>query len=137
LGNSTPLKMYISGLATSKMPPSLGRRAWVIEVLITLANTMGLNVLKEKSRRKISRAKSTPAMGALKIAAIPPATPQATSVFMWWRLTPIACPKLLPMAAPIWTIGPSVPADPPEPMVSALDTALANATRGRMTPPLR
>jgi hypothetical protein len=31
----------------------------VIEVLITLANTMGLNVLKEKSRRKISRAKST------------------------------------------------------------------------------
>ena len=29
-----------------------------------------------------------------------------------------ACPRLLPMAAPVNTIGPSAPTDPPKPMVT-------------------
>jgi len=41
------------------------------------------------------------------------------------------------MAEPIWTIGPSRPTDPPEPMQTAEARALTRATRGRMRPPCR
>jgi hypothetical protein len=41
---------------------------------------------------------------------------------------------MLPNAQPIWTIGPSRPTDPPEPMQIALASALMPATRGRIFP---
>ena len=78
----------------------------------------------------------TPAMGALNVAAMPPAAPAATSarsrdlsIFSNW-------PTLEPTAAPIWMIGPSRPAEPPDPMVIAEAIALTRITTGRMCPPL-
>ena len=62
---------------------------------------------------------------------MPAAAPQATMTVICRRLILSSCPNPLPMAAPIWMIGPSVPADPPDPMVRALATALTTATRGR------
>ena len=40
-----------------------------------------------------------------------------------------------PSADPIWTIGPSRPTEPPEPMHSAEASDLTTATRGRIRPP--
>ena len=37
--------------------------------------------------------------------------------------------------APIWTMGPSVPADPPEPTVRIEETTFAMPTRLGMAPP--
>ncbi len=88
-----------------------------------------------KSRRISSRAKKTPAMGALKVAEIPPAAPHATSSRSRDSESPNACPHELPSADPIWTIGPSRPTDPPQPMQIAEAADLIAATRGRMRPP--
>ena len=41
-----------------------------------------------------------------------------------------------PNAAPIWTIGPSRPTEPPVPMQIAEASDLTAATTGRITPPL-
>ena len=73
----------------------------MIEQLMTLAKTTGENTRNEKSRRKISRANMTPAIGALKMADIPAATPHATSTLMFFRSIRRNCPTLLPIAAPI------------------------------------
>ena len=61
---------------------------------------------------------SKPAMGALKMPAIPAAAPQATSMASVCGGSLNACPRLLPMAAPVNTMGPSAPTDPPKPMVN-------------------
>ncbi len=42
---------------------------------------------------------------------------------------------LEPSAEPIWTIGPSRPTEPPEPMQIAEASALTAATLGRIRPP--
>ena len=83
-----------------------------------------------------SKVNITPAMGALNVAAMPPAAPALTrarsrdlSSFSSW-------PSDDPAAAPIWTIGPSRPADPPDPMVSAEATVLTRITTGRIRPPV-
>jgi hypothetical protein len=75
-------------------------------------------------------------IGALKVAAMPPAAPQATririrssGIFTHW-------PTLEASAEPICTIGPSRPTDPPAPMHSAEATALTTLTSGRIRPPL-
>ena len=58
----------------------------------------------------------TPAMGALNVAAIPAAAPQPTRVLILSAETLVSCPKSEPIAEPIWTMGPSRPADPPDPI---------------------
>ena len=70
---------------------------------------MGVNCVTAKSPTMISAAKMAPAIGALKVAEMPAAAPQATSVriavvssFSHW-------PRVEPKAEPIWTIGPSRP----------------------------
>ena len=82
-------------------------------------------------------AKATPAMGALKVAAIPAAAPQATRFFMRsserWRIWPVTEPRV----DPTWTMGPSRPAEPPVPMHKAEARIFAIATRGRILPPRR
>ena len=87
-----------------------------------------------KSRRISSRAKKTPAIGALKVAAMPPAAPHATSSRISWPATFVSCPIPDPIAEPIWTIGPSRPTEPPAPMQSAEASALTTGTRPRMRP---
>ena len=88
------------------------------------------------SRKMISTPKNTPVIGALNVAEMPPAAPQATK--MRSRLSGIRthCPMPEASAEPIWTIGPSRPTEPPEPMHSAEARALTKATCGRIRPPL-
>ena len=83
----------------------------------------------------ISMANRAPAMGALNVAAIPAAVPQATNVRKREPVTLRTCPRLDPMAEPICTIGPSRPTEPPEPIDTAEAKTLAIITRGRMAPP--
>ncbi len=68
----------------------------------------------------ISIAKSTPAMGLLKIAAIPPAAPHPRSSFL--SLSPILRSSAVfdPIAAPVTEMGASNPAEPPNPNVKKL-----------------
>lgn len=66
---------------------------------------------------------------------MPPAAPQATSSFIWPSVTFVTRPRVEPRAEPIWTIGPSRPTDPPEPMVRAEASVLTTATLGLMRPP--
>jgi hypothetical protein len=82
-----------------------------------------------------SSAKNTPAMGALNVAAMPPAAPQATSSRSRRSGTRASCPSTEPRAEPICTIGPSPPTEPPEPMHSAEASALTAGTGARMRPP--
>ncbi len=108
---------------------------------ITLAVTEAITTMPNdsvlKSRRISSIAKNTPASGALNVAAMPPAAPQATSTRIRSSLTRTTRPSVEPSAEPICTIGPSRPTDPPPPMHSADASALTAATCGAIRPPRR
>ncbi len=93
------------------------------------------NESASKSRRISSSPKNTPAIGALKVAEIPPAAPHATSTRNRDSGTRVSCPSAEPSAEPICTIGPSRPTEPPEPMHSAEASDFTTATRGRIRPP--
>ena len=75
------------------------------------------------------------AIGALNVAAIPPAAPQVTSVRMLFGVSLVHWPTVEPMADPICTIGPSRPAAPPNPIVSDEAMTFIVTTRFRMCPP--
>ena len=83
----------------------------------------------------ISTPKNTPVIGALKVAAIPPAAPQATRIRSRFSGIRTHWPRLEASAEPICTIGPSRPTDPPAPMQMAEATDLTAATCGRIRPP--
>jgi hypothetical protein len=88
--------------------------------------------------RKISSsAKNTPAIGALNVAEIPPAAPQATSSRSCDSGTRSSRPVTDPIAEPICTIGPSRPTDPPDPIQIADPSDLTTGTCGRIRPPIR
>ena len=69
-----------------------------------------------------SNVNTKPAMGAWKIPPIAPAAPQPIiSIMVFWsRRKSLA--RLLPMAAPVITIGASAPTEPPKPIVNAEPT---------------
>ena len=56
-------------------------------------------------------------MGARKMPAMPAAAPHPTRIISTFGDSLKACPMLEPMAAPVNTIGPSAPTDPPNPIV--------------------
>ena len=85
----------------------------------TDASTTTANSSASKLRRISSSANITPAIGALKVAEMPPAAPHATSRRSRAGGTRTSWPTVEPSAEPICTIGPSRPTDPPEPMQSA------------------
>ena len=64
-----------------------------------------------------SRVNNAPDNGALKIPATPAAAPQPTSNISKRGDKRNACPIFDPMAAPVETIGPSAPTEPPKPIV--------------------
>ena len=66
----------------------------------------------EKCRRIASCAKTIPAIGALKPAAMAPATPQPMNISVL-STPPVVCRKKLPIVAPKWTSGPYWPTDAP------------------------
>jgi len=73
----------------------------------------------------------------LKAAEIAAPAPAPTSTRMRSALNPNVRPHNEPIALPKTTTGPSLPADPPAPIVSALAAVRASAGRGGMTPPRR
>ena len=79
--------------------------------------------------------KMTPAIGALNVAAIPAAAPQATMLRIRSSERLRTWPRVEPRAEPTWTIGPSLPAEPPVPIHSAEASIFAAATRARILPP--
>ena len=81
---------------------------------------MGINAEILTSVNTTSIANKTPAIGALKAAPIPAATPQAKSKILSFCDSLYFCAKLEPKAAPVITIGLSNPAEPPKPTVSEL-----------------
>ncbi len=89
----------------------------------------------ENSRRTISNPKKSPVRGALNVAAIPPAAPQATMIRRRDSDIRTTWPRLDARADPIWTIGPSRPTEPPVPMQIAEARALTIETWGRIRPP--
>ena len=84
----------------------------------TAAITMGMKVRSERSRRTTSSVKKIPVSGALNTAASPAADPQPTSVVMRVGSSRNTRPTTLAKVAPMVTIGPSGPADPPETIVA-------------------
>ncbi len=84
--------------------------------------TKGRSEAVVKSIISTSIAKMMAAIGALKIAAIAPAEPQANNriVFLADKLNERA--RLEPMADPVSTIGASSPTEPPNPTVMELAT---------------
>ena len=90
----------------------------------------------ENSRKMISTPKNTPVTGALNVAAMPPAAPQATRIRSRASGILSRWPRPEASAEPICTIGPSRPTDPPVPMHSAEASAFTALTCGRIRPPL-
>ena len=95
---------------------------------------MGERLETCRSPSTTSMEKRAPAMGALNVAATPAAAPQATKERSRRAETCSSWPTADPMAEPMWTMGPSRPAEPPEPMVRAAARALVRITLKRMTP---
>ena len=87
---------------------------------VTELISSGSTLLSVKSRSSTSTTKTKPAMGALKIPAIAPAAPHPTRSISWRCSSLKSRPVLLPMAAPVITIGDSAPTDPPKPIVIEL-----------------
>lgn len=88
-----------------------------VRAAAVVAENNAIKLIASKEIAKISRMKSAPPMGALKIAAIPAPAPHATNILMRSGVKRKSCAILLPIAAPELAIGPSDPADPPKPIV--------------------
>ena len=102
----------------------------------SMAESMTVNSAStDSSRRMISTPKNTPVIGALNVAAMPPAAPQATRIRIRFTGMRVHWPNADASAEPICTIGPSRPTDPPVPMHTAEATALTTLTCGRIRPP--
>ena len=127
-------KVRLSATRTTISSPCR-RRATIEDV--TAESTTKPKVSAVNSTRMTSRAKTAPASGAWKVAAMPAADPHEAN--RTTRETGMCSHEAMvePREAPTWTIGPSRPADPPEPIVRAEARIFTTATRPGMRPPLR
>ena len=96
------------------------RKRYEITVADTVDISSGRMEVIEMLNRSISKVKSTPAKGALKMPATAPAAPQPKRMVMFLYDRPIFLAMFEPMAAPVYTIGASAPTEPPKPMVTEL-----------------
>ncbi len=81
------------------------------------AISSGITDTVVRSSISTSSVKSMPAIGALNIPAMPAAAPQPTRIISVRGDIRNHEPTFEPMAAPVYTIGPSAPTEPPKPMV--------------------
>ena len=93
--------------------------AKVSPAAVTLVTSNGRRLVMVRSIISTSSTKTSPAIGALKMPATAPAAPQPTSSIIYLPSNRHTCPRLLPMALPVRTIGASAPTLPPKPMVMA------------------
>jgi len=105
-----------------------------MKVAVLVAIATGRNVLAPTSGIRISMANTTPPIGVLNVAAMPP-PPHAIRMMRSAEDMRRICPSVEPKAEPIWMIGPSRPMVAPLPMATADATDFTAATTGRMTPP--
>jgi len=96
----------------------------------TLLTTTGAKAAVLKEPRISSSAKKAPANGALKAAEIPAAAPAPTRILVRFPEKRKSALSREAMSAPKTATGPSLPADPPLPIVTAL--AAVRATAGRV-----
>ena len=101
----------------------------------TLAITTGLKAPTEKEPSTSSRAKKAPAKGAPKAPAIPAAAPQPTRIFRCRASKRKSRPSVEPSAEPSTATGPSLPAEPPAPSVTAAATVRPATGRSGTSPP--
>jgi hypothetical protein len=113
----------------------LPRKTRETTVATTDEITIGLNWATAKSPMMISTANRAPAIGALMVAAIPAPAPQPTMVRSCRGVTRSVRPSHDAIDAPIWTIGPSRPTDPPDPIEMAEASVFRPSTRRRIRPP--
>lgn len=108
------------GLSNVKVnSESLPVKIYVKHVAVTLEMRIGNKEAIVRSIMRTSRVNTSPAMGALNIPAIAAAAPHPTSNMSVLLSILNSCPRLLPMAEPVSTIGASAPTLPPKPMVIA------------------
>ena len=112
------------------------RNGWAVASAIIADSTTVNRASMENSRRMASTPKNTPVIGALNVAAIAPAAPQATRMRSRFSGILTHWPTLDASDEPICTIGPSRPTEPPTPMQIAEARALTTLTCGRIRPPL-
>ena len=98
---------------------TLPRKIYVKQVAVTHDTSMGKSDDMVRSIMSTSRVNTSPAIGALKMPAMAPAAPHPISSISVRLSSLNTCPKLLPMAEPVSTIGASAPTEPPNPMVMA------------------
>ena len=91
--------------------------AKVTAAAVTHETSNGSRLPRVKSIINTSRVKTRPAMGALNIPLTAPAAPHPTRSIIFLESSLKTCPKVLPMAEPVSTIGASAPTLPPKPMV--------------------
>ncbi|BBY24072.1 hypothetical protein MSTO_42770 [Mycobacterium stomatepiae] len=99
-------------------------------VAIATALATGTRLRGRNSKSSNSTANTMDASGALKVAAMPPAAPEASRIF---RSSAVRCRNwdtTEPIAPPVMTIGPSAPNGPPVPMLMAAEMGFSTATLG-------
>jgi len=125
-------------MANAGVSPNVGtaNAGWVprnertVTAPTTLETTTGLNAPTENDPSTSSSAKNAPANGALNAPAIPAAAPHPTRIFTHRARRPNKRPIADPVVAPSTATGPSLPADAPDPRVSA--EAMVRITTGRL-----
>jgi len=131
-GSSVMLSTEYCGISKAGWSP---RKRLLTTVAQNEETTTGAKAAAPQSLRTSSRAKNAPATGALNVPATPAAAPQATITRVSLLEKPSSCATVDPAADPIWTIGPSRPTEPPEPMQMLDASAFTSVTRGLMRPP--
>ena len=120
--SASPAAALRALLNTSAPTPKSGSCVPRIVCTVAAANTaeitMGVNVRSEKSRSSTSSTKKIPVIGALNTAAKPAAAPQPTSVVAVRGSARKNREISEPSVAPMVTIGPSGPAEPPLEMIA-------------------
>ena len=111
------------------------KNARLIRSALTADTAVANSASSENSRNTISNPKNRPVSGALKVPAIPPAAPHATTMRKLRSDMRTCWPTVEAKAEPIWTIGPSRPTEPPVPMQIAEASAFVSVTCGRIRPP--
>jgi hypothetical protein len=146
--SSPPVRPGTSASATAPVPgavaPGTGKMAALPSsahrqtvAAVTAADT-GIMLRGRHSNSSSSTASSTEASGALNVAAMPPAAPATSRVFLSSADSSRNCARIEPTAPPVMMIGPSAPNGPPVPIEIAAETGLSTATRGATRlPPVR
>ncbi len=95
-------------------------QTYAVRAAVTEEVNTAITATADRPMQSTSMENRAPPTGALNMPAIPADAPQAIITFVKAGVMPNSRPILLPIAAPAYAIGPSDPADPPNPNVIEL-----------------